>query len=485
MALWGSRKVITEDGWTGARRLSGYKYPPPSLAQPLVVTLFAPLAVLARPSTRRLLLAILLMDIPMQIGKHFGNRPEVVDWGGLGGLSVSVSTIALTLLYLSIVLQYIAAPYPYRLALRMNWPLTLYVGVVGISMAVARDATLTFFEFFLFAQLLLMFIFVANWVDTREEVVFFVRYLLLGLVFEGALMLFLAQRGSGFEFPGMHLRVDVDSGVSHLSRVAGTIGSPNGAGAYLTIVLSLAAAVLLSDIKGVTKRLAALGFVFGVPALVVTYSRGSFSGFALAFGLIFLLTALRRKVSWRWVAVIVLLMGVVLGTMRSSLATRVFGDDANSAYSRVPLARLAFSIIRDHPVLGVGSNNYTAVLDDYTTGEFRHEFLYTVHNRYLLIWSETGLLGLLIYLWFLLAILWRGWLCWKLRDPVLSPIALGFSAAIVAHMLQMTVDAYRGQVIPQLVWLAAALITVSYDIALKGRQGKGEGNGTLSHPNQP
>jgi len=485
MALWGSRKVITEDGWTGATRLSGYSSPPSSLAQPLVVALFAPLAVLSRESTRRFLLAILLLEIPLQIGKSFGNRDDVVAWGGLGGWSVSVATIALTLLCLSVLLQYIAAPYPMRLALRVNRPLACYVGVVAFSAVVARDPTLTYFEAFLYAQMLLMFVFIANWAETREDVLFIVRYLLMGLAIEGTLMLFLAARGDGINIPGMHIRVDVDSGASHLSRVAGSVGAPNSAGAYLTIVLTIAVAVLMSEFKGAPKRLAALSLLLGLPALIVTYSRGSYSGFVLATGLVFLFSVFRRKIHWQWVAIIVLLLGVFVGTMRTSLSTRVFGGDANSAYSRVPLARMAWSIIRDHPVLGIGANNYTAVLDDYTTGEFRHEWLYTVHNRYLLIWSETGLLGLSVYMWFLLAIVWRGWLCWKLRDPVLSPIALGLSAAIVAHLLQMTVDSYRGRVIAELIWLAAALITVSYDIALKDRQGKGKGDGTLNHSNQP
>jgi len=72
------------------------------------------------------------------------------------------------------------------------------------------------------------------------------------------------------------------------------------------------------------------------------------------------------------------------------------------------LTYLAFRIIGDHPVLGAGSNNFSVVMDRYLTPEFRHGFLYAVHNKYLLIWAETGIGGLLAYLAFLFGSLRKG-----------------------------------------------------------------------------
>ena len=37
---------------------------------------------------------------------------------------------------------------------------------------------------------------------------------------------------------------------------------------------------------------------------------------------------------------------------------RILGDDAASAASRIPQYKIAWRIIRDHPIFGVGANNY-------------------------------------------------------------------------------------------------------------------------------
>ena len=52
----------------------------------------------------------------------------------------------------------------------------------------------------------------------------------------------------------------------------------------------------------------------------------------------------------------------------------------------------------------------------------------------------------------------RGWQCWKLQDRFLSPLALGFTAAIIGHMIHMYVDLFNGRPQVQLLWLIAGLV---------------------------
>jgi len=120
---------------------------------------------------------------------------------------------------------------------------------------------------------------------------------------------------------------------------------------------------------------------------------------------------------------------------------------------------MAWEIIADQPALGVGANNYTQALEP-RTPEFGNEWLFTVHNQYLLVWAETGAVGLAAYLWFLLATLRRGWQRWKRTDPLLAPLALGFTAALMGQMLHMQVDIYSSRPQVQLLFVVAALIGV-------------------------
>src|SRR5207245_4532658 len=113
--------------------------------------------------------------------------------------------------------------------------------------------------------------------------------------------------------------------------------------------------------------------------------------------------ALRRhgRRSWLVPSLLVGLLAVLSLTFGESIAARLTDDDAGSAQVRIPLMETASRIIAEHPLLGVGANNYTVALADHASTHSA-EFLYTVHNQYLLVWAETGLAGLMALLWFLI-----------------------------------------------------------------------------------
>src|SRR6202030_4091759 len=142
----------------------------------------------------------------------------------------------------------------------------------------------------------------------------------------------------------------------------------------------------------------------------------------------------------------------------NAVEARLLADDNGSAESRIPLMNLAFRVIADNPILGVGSNNFSAVMDAYLTSEFRQGFLYTVHNKYLLVWAEIGFAGLLAYLAFLFGALRKGWACWRQNDCLLSTLALGLTAAMVGNMVHQSVDIFHDRAVTQLLWLVAGLL---------------------------
>jgi hypothetical protein len=125
---------------------------------------------------------------------------------------------------------------------------------------------------------------------------------------------------------------------------------------------------------------------------------------------------------------------------------------------------LAFRMIADNPILGVGINNFSAAMDDYVTPEFRNGFLYIVHNKYLLVWSELGPGGLLVYLAFLIGILQMGRACWRQGDPFLSTLALGITVAVIGDMVHQNVEILQGPGTTQVVWLLAGLVVAMRQI---------------------
>ena len=119
---------------------------------------------------------------------------------------------------------------------------------------------------------------------------------------------------------------------------------------------------------------------------------------------------------------------------------------------------LAEHMIAAHPVFGVGANNFAAVMRDYEGPEFRHAWIYTVHNQFLLVWSETGLVGLLAYLWIFGSLIRGGWRLWKTRDAMFAPIGLGIVATLWGLLSHMNVEDFSSRPMIQFVWVLAALL---------------------------
>jgi O-antigen ligase len=436
----------------------------------VVVAILSPFLALTNEYVQKILLAIIILDIPLQIGTHFYYQEDDAALGALGGLGISVTTIALTGLYLSWCIRALARrDREMRSRFHVSLPLTSYLAICALSALLAPNVTLSLFELFLFFESYLVYVYVANTVRTRQEVLFVVKLLLIGCLLESSLMI--AAR-----FMDMHailsavslkFQIDPDAARVGLLRVGGTVGSPNTAGAYLGIVLVGAAGVIFARVQRGLKWFALGVLGLGGVALIYTYSRGGWVAFVLAIVGLCFVAARRRGFSLAAPLVTVAILAFLSLPFYGVISDRLLGNDKGSAESRVPLMKLALRISKENPLLGVGPNNFTVAMDRYLTPEFRHGFLYAVHNKYLLVLSETGIAGLLAYLAFLFGTLRNGWQTWKAGDQLLAPLALGFTAAIAGHMVQMSVELFRGRPLQQLLWVIAALLFVMNRISLR------------------
>lgn len=427
----------------------------------LLAALLAPFVAMAVRSLRRLLLAVIVIDIPLQFDINLGWREADAQLGALGGYNLSATTIALAALYALWLAEALAGPPDVpRARVRAALPLLAYVGFTAISVLVARDTGLASFELFLLVQTFLLYVYVASTVRTPQEVRFIVGLLLVGLVMEAVLMLVINVTGANIAFLGTSTHaLPGGAGTAESTRVGGTIGAPNAAGGYLAFLLGLAAGVLAAPIGSKLRRIALIGIVVGTPALVLTLSRGGWLAFVLSLVIISVSACRRGWLSPRIVVGVAIVLVVVVLPFRDALSGRLFGNDAGTARSRVPLVRLAYDIIDDNAVLGVGANNFASVIPDYAGPEFSRDWIYTVHNKYLLVWAEAGLGALLAFVWFLGSTLRRGVACARRNDPFLSPLAIALTAAVAGQTVHMFFEAYHARVQIQPLVLAAALLT--------------------------
>src|SRR5437016_14064244 len=108
-----------------------------SMTSAFVVALFSPLTALRSSLVQRILLGVVLLDLPFQFGTHLFYSDQDAAFGALGGLRISATTIALAGFYLAWLLLPLLnrnrnanAPFHFNLALVFLLPFTAF----GVSL---------------------------------------------------------------------------------------------------------------------------------------------------------------------------------------------------------------------------------------------------------------------------------------------------------------------------------------------------------------
>lgn len=97
---------------------------------------------------------------------------------------------------------------------------------------------------------------------------------------------------------------------------------------------------------------------------------------------------------------------------------------------RIAVYRNTLNMMKAHPFLGVGVNNYMKVYKNYKESpEYRNvgtsDYMYA-HNNFLHMAGEIGLIGLAIFLWFLWQLFGLTLRYWKgIKDTYLKNAGLG------------------------------------------------------------
>ncbi len=414
---------------------------------------------------RRAMLIVALMDIPLQLDTYINHDELIGVRGTTSGFNFSLTLIALVGLYALWFFQIttskrapkLGTVVPLRVPALAIAPLLLYALFAVASAVQGVRFELSIYELFVLAKLLLLYVYVIFNVRSKQDIVFIMAVLSLGLALESAFMFVGRAVGSAFSFAGMHSGVEFgESGI----RVGGTLRNPNIAASYLTMSIGLAAGVVLSSIQKPLRVLAGLAIVLAIPALIFTSSRGGWLSALVTLSIVVFFAYRSKKIS-----PIPLVIGGLIGValllvFQDLIIGRLLTDDRGSASARGPLNAIALAMWSDYPFLGIGINTFYTLLPDYVTPEFSKAWLSTVHNRYLLMLSETGPGGLLSFVGFMLASLWLAYQTWRENDPLFAPLSMGVFAAIAGQFVHMLVDTYRWRSSIQLMFVAAGVIVV-------------------------
>ncbi len=439
----------------------------PSIPLSLFLLPIALFAAIWIQNKERVLLAIALIDISLHIDRsfHFQDEFLLTRWGYL----ISILSIALAGLYALWFLKsclYKVHQSPSTHFSKFHIVVIFYVVSILLSLINSNYIYISSFEVFYQIQCILLYFYLVYYIDDEEKFNFVIKILLLGLFIQVVVVFIQNTTGTEFDLASSDKNHEMTKHVYHgnfeVFRPSGTFQSYNILADYLTTLLFITLGYLFAQKSYLGRFLVSACLLLGTAALLITHSRGGWVGFALGLLVFFIVSLRRRWMSLKVGATMVMVGALCMLPFASRVYFRLTESDGGSGLSRIPLAKLAWNIIADHPWFGVGANVFGVVMEDYITSEIRGEWLYIVHNKFLLIFAEIGLFGIVSFLALMMGMIWLCYRCVKADHHLFSPLALGIIASLICDTFHMMVDILQARSSVETFWTMAALSVVAY-----------------------
>lgn len=316
----------------------------------------------------------------------------------------------------------------------------------------SSDYSLSTYGIFSGIKGLILYFYLANNINTKHDMKIVVTSLQLCFFILGVICIVEAVIGINFTSAFKVLEEDPYSG-TEVFRSAG-LHTPTYTGGYLASMLPLIFVQFFVFRSNVKKILLFITLIFGMTGLVLTLTRSAW--FCLAIGSTLMVFFLFRYkyIKIRPVVLSLLLIVLLFVFFQDKIMSRL-AEGSNNLIARVNLLHTAINMVKDHPVSGIGLNTYILKMDDYTHSKLAYEWIYIVHNKYLLVWSETGTLGLISFFWLFFVILTCSIRLSRSLDPNLSIIAIGLFSSLVVMGFHMHFESYG---VMTLFWFYSGII---------------------------
>lgn len=178
-------------------------------------------------------------------------------------------------------------------------------------------------------------------------------------------------------------------------RVTGWYGFPNGVGLFLAPLIPLSIYLAIHAKQRLIQILSIVFVLLAALAIVYAKSTGAIIGTAAAIGILFFVWKKTRVLAI--IAGIIGVIGFTLLPMNNPIKQEILAQD-RSGQIRVEMWGEAVQYLSEHPVTGAGLASYQQVIYPYRIDKWIEVFHHP-HNIILSMWMNTGLLGLIGFLW--------------------------------------------------------------------------------------
>jgi putative inorganic carbon (hco3(-)) transporter len=275
-----------------------------------------------------------------------------------------------------------------------------------------------------------------------------------------------------------------DRNLNHFSdelRDAGALGyaGENGMGAFQAEIAIFLIGLAVFAKKPLLKCGLLVIALTSVYCLELTFSRGAYAGFLI--GLFVLGLIKERKILILLAIMLVVWQNIVpyAVTQRVMMTYREGGGVDSSAKERLTVWEDALQVINEEPIFGTGFNTYAYM---HRVMEFTD-----THNYYLKVILETGLIGLLIFLWLLGAACRMSWRLFRVTtDPTLGALGCGlFAMWICVLVVNCFGDRWTYLQVNGFLWVLLGLAARGLYLVSQEKEGQAETTPTMGSEEIP
>lgn len=306
------------------------------------------------------------------------------------------------------------------------------------------------------------YLLIVAWVNSDSRLQKVLLTLLASTILVAAFAIFQEIVG-GYTAPWLYMNPPDEAFVPWGNRAPSFLNYSNSLAAYLDLILPFALACSLTGAK-MWRRVGAWTLFLGVVALACTQSRGGLVGFSCVA-----ILAVFQFVQ-RWRKRVLLVAGLIVLALGFYAVGRVLNPEhlgeieETTAVSRLFFWSTAWDLFLGSPLYGIGIGNFEVLYGDYIHLSWIPPGQYGVHNLYLQLLSETGLLGFVAFFTLLFLALREARRQLRCSSDFLSQV-LGFGVlgAVLAMLVHGFVD-FVMEASPQfgtLFWALLALLAVN------------------------
>lgn len=186
-------------------------------------------------------------------------------------------------------------------------------------------------------------------------------------------------------------------------RMRAVYGSPNNLALFLGRAIPMALAVVLWHPESRRRQLYALGLMPVILAVFLTFSRGAlFLGVSAA--VLFLAAMKSRKALAMALGLVLVAMVLLIPLTGLERFSSLLNLESGTGFLRLQLWAATVDMLRDHPITGVGLDNFLYQYPRYIRpGAEIEPDLSHPHNLLLHWWVSLGVLGVVALIWMLIA----------------------------------------------------------------------------------